>query len=161
MKKLIKLIRTELPSPIEKRQNIFLGIGTALLLTAPLTLPIYHEPVLMIMFIVLGVVYVAYALCSRSRIIKGGYETQVFRVYDYTYSCRFARSPSGMLIRPVGGNECLKYHLAVTSQCGLPEIGSIVRVYVPKSVKPKAYGDRYYYPVVLGYEITETETNEI
>ena len=155
MKKLIGLIQTELPSPVAKQQDRFLGVGVAILLSAPFPLLMYHEPVIMVMFMVLGILYIAYALCSKSRIMKDGMEAHLFRVYDYTYVNRYAKTPSGMLMRSVGGDWRIKYHLAVSDRCGLPKLGSVISVYVPKSAKLESYGDRYYYPIVFGYETTE------
>lgn len=155
MNKLTKLIRTELPSPIAKREERILGLGTAMILTAPLMIPICHQRLLVVMFMTLGMLYIAYALCGKSRIIKEGYKAHVFRVYDYTYLSRMDRSPSGMLMRSVEENCCIKYHLAYDRGCGLPEIGSVIKVYVPEPSMPRSYGERWYYPIVLGYEIAE------
>lgn len=155
MKQLIRLIKMGLPDPIEKSLERFLGIGVAMLLVAPLTMPLYHRFSLMIMFMALGIVYIAYTLYSKYYIVKRGYDMHLFQIYDYTYLSRFARSPSGMRIRSVDGKEYTNYHLAVIAKCGLPEIGTVIIVYVPESAKPKSYGDFHYYPIVLGYETAE------
>ena len=112
----------------------------AMLLIAPLTLLVYHSLAIMLMFMALGFVYAAYSLYRKSRIIREGYKTYLFRVYDYTYVSCSLRSPTGMLIRPMEGDFFEKYHLAVNTKCGLSELDSVIRVYVPGSEKPKHMG---------------------
>ena len=155
MRKLVGLIKAELPSSITKRIDGMLGAGVAMLLIAPLTLLVYHSLAILLMFMALGFVYTAYSLYRKLLIIREGYKTYLFRVYDYTYVSRSMRSPTGMLMRPMEGDFFEKYHLAVNTKCGLPELGSVIRVYVPGSVKTEIYGDRHYYPQVLGYEVAD------
>ena len=155
MRRVIELIETELPEPITKRMDSILGMGVAMMLTAPLTMLLYRTIVIMVMFMATGILCISYALCSKLRIIREGYKTRLFRVYDYTFISRRMRSPTGMLMRPIEGNYFAKYHLAVNTKCGLPELGSVVKVYVPGTVTINSYGDRHYYPQVLGYEVVD------
>jgi len=155
MRNVFNNMKTKLPEPLAKRYWHMLNMGVAVSSVSLIVLQIYQSRSLTAAYLILGAICVVTALGIKVKIVNAGYVTRQFRIYDYTYVTRKARSPSGMLMRSIDGDWRIKYHLAVSDRCGLPELGSVIRVYVPESAKLESYGDRYYYPVVFGYETVE------
>lgn len=156
-------LRAELPAPLNAKCQPLWFIGLAFLV-ASVVLAIIPSLRSMAPFaLMLSLLIFIFAYMRRREMVFDGYDEYYFKVLDYTYLMKRQRNkgtPTGIMLLGVEGtmenpvqNEI--YHVAVDGTTNVPELGCLLKVYVPKTAVVSYYGNRKYFSKVFAYDVED------
>ena len=149
------IISEPVPPAVAGKIQPLIMIGCIVMVIAIVTL--FFKPIrrAALLFVLLGIAILGYALLQKAAVIRHGYREIWFKVVDYTYLTRLNRRPTGMLLikDEAADEESELYHIAVSGEEDLPPIGWIIKAYVPADAEPAEYNGRKFFSTVYGYKL--------
>lgn len=156
-------IKTELPPPLEAKCQPLIYIGLAFFVAALVLVIIPSLRTMAPFSLLLSLLLFAFAYMRRSEFVFSGYDEYYFKTLEYTYLLKRQRdkgNPTGIMLLGVSGPEGTHveneiFHVAVDSANNIPDLGCLLKVYVPKSAIVSVYGNRKFFSRVFAYDIEE------
>ena len=151
-------LRSELPAPLEAKCQPLMFIGIAFLVAAIVFLIISSLRSMAPFALFVSILIFIFAYMRRAEMVFTGYDEYYFKTLDYTYLMKRQKSPSGIVLLGVEGPEGTHveneiYHVAAEGANSLPELGCLLKVYVPKDAVVSSYANRKYFSKVFAYDV--------
>lgn len=158
-------LRTALPAPLDAKCQPLMYIGLAFFAAAIVLVIIPSMRTMAPFALMISLLLFIFTFMRRYEMVFTGYDEYYFKTLDYTYLMKRQKdkgTPTGIMLLGVEGTEenPVKdqiYHVAVDNASSIPDIGCLLKVYVPKGAVVSNYGGKKYFSRVFAYEVEEYE----